>query len=94
MLRARIIGLRLGAARQGNISQVLLKNFECVKPHDDLVSQFSERAEPLFWHSTLQRQIQNLHRTRDLLLPRLLSGQVELSTLGLSGLREGITSAN
>ena len=30
--------------------------------------------------STLQRQIQNLRRTRDLLLPRLLSGQVELKT--------------
>ena len=29
---------------------------------------------------TLQRQIQNLRRTRDLLLPRLLSGQVELET--------------
>jgi len=29
---------------------------------------------------TLQRQIQNLRRTRDLLLPRLLSGQVELKT--------------
>ena len=28
---------------------------------------------------TLQRQIQNLRRTRDLLLPRLLSGQVTLT---------------
>ena len=28
----------------------------------------------------MQRQIQNLRRTRDLLLPRLLSGQVELKT--------------
>lgn len=27
---------------------------------------------------TFQRQIQNLRRTRDLLLPRLMSGQVEL----------------
>jgi len=27
----------------------------------------------------LETQIQNLRRTRDLLLPRLLSGQVELS---------------
>ena len=26
--------------------------------------------------NTLERQIQNLRRTRDLLLPRLLSGQV------------------
>ena len=30
--------------------------------------------------NTLQRQIQNFRRTRDLLLPRLLSGQVELKT--------------
>ena len=28
----------------------------------------------------MQRQIQILRRTRDLLLPRLLSGQVELKT--------------
>jgi type I restriction enzyme, S subunit len=73
--RERIIGLRLGAAQQ-NISQVLLRNFECVKPSDEFVSQFSERAAPLFdGVLTLQRQIQNLRRTRDLLLPRLLSGQ-------------------
>ena len=29
----------------------------------------------------MQRRIQNLRRTRDLLLPRLLSGQVELDTV-------------
>ena len=29
---------------------------------------------------TLAKSIQNLRRTRDLLLPRLLSGQVELAT--------------
>ncbi len=31
--------------------------------------------------STLQRQIQNLRRTRDLLLPRLLSGKIDVETL-------------
>jgi type I restriction enzyme S subunit len=30
---------------------------------------------------TLQRQIQNLCRTRDLLLPRLLSGQIDVDSL-------------
>ena len=76
--RERIIGLRLGAAQQ-NISQVLLRNLECVKPPDKLVSQFAERTAPLFdGILTLQRQIQNLRRTRDLLLPRLLSGQLEI----------------
>ncbi len=80
--RERIIGLRLGAAQQ-NISQVLLRNFECLKPADELVHRFSEQAAPFFERIlTLQRQIQNLRRTRDLLLPRLLSGQVALSRSG------------
>jgi type I restriction enzyme S subunit len=30
---------------------------------------------------TLQHQIQNLRRTRDLLLPRLLSGQIDVEAL-------------
>jgi type I restriction enzyme, S subunit len=76
--RERIIGLRLGAAQQ-NISQVLLKNLECVKPTDKLVSQFSELIAPLFDETlTLQQKIQNLRQTRDLLLPRLLSGEINL----------------
>ena len=78
--REKIISLRLGAAQQ-NISQVLLRNFECLKPADELVRRFSEETAPFFdGILTLQRQIQNLRRTRDLLLPRLLSGQVELKT--------------
>ena len=41
--------------------------------------RFAERTAPLLAEiPTLQRQIQNLRRTRDLLLPRLLSGQVPL----------------
>jgi type I restriction enzyme S subunit len=38
-----------------------------------------EKSEPL--HSevaTLGQQVQNLRRTRDLLLPRLLTGQIEV----------------
>lgn len=77
--RERIIGLRLGAAQQ-NISQVLLRNLQCVKPPNKLVSQFSEQTAPLFDSIlTLQRQIQNLRQTRDLLLPRLLAGQVTMT---------------
>jgi type I restriction enzyme S subunit len=41
---------------------------------------FRERVSPLFSQiATLGLQIQNLHRTRDLLLPRLLSGQASLN---------------
>jgi len=76
--RDRIIGLRLGAAQQ-NISQALLRNLDCIKPPGDLVESFAERTAPLFdGILVLQRKIQTLRRTRDLLLPRLLSGQIDL----------------
>ena len=46
-----------------------------------ILLRFAERTAPLFdGILALQRQIQNLRWTRDLLLPRLLSGQVELKT--------------
>ena len=79
MNRERIIGLRLGAAQQ-NISQALLRNLDLVKPPDDLVRKFSLHTAPLFDQIlVIQRQIQNLRRTRDLLLPRLLSGELTIS---------------
>jgi type I restriction enzyme S subunit len=79
--RERIIGLRLGAAQQ-NISQVLLKNLECLKPNDQVALRFSELISPLFdGILTLQRQTANLRSTRDLLLPRLLSGTVKLAAI-------------
>jgi type I restriction enzyme, S subunit len=79
--RERIIGMRLGAAQQ-NISQVLLRNFECLKPPTELLRLFSDQTAPFFDQTlALQHQIQNLCRTRDLLLPRLLSGQIEVEAM-------------
>jgi len=47
------------------------------KLHED----FNRLVQPMIRQSqALQRRIQNLRRTRDLLLPRLLSGQVNLPT--------------
>jgi type I restriction enzyme S subunit len=79
--RQRIIGLRLGAAQQ-NISQVLLRNFECIVPPTTIAAEFADRVSPLFdGILAYQQQIQNLRRTRDLLLPRLLSGQIDVEAI-------------
>ncbi|HMP84000.1 MAG TPA: restriction endonuclease subunit S [Verrucomicrobiota bacterium] len=52
-----------------------------VVPSAPLLRKFGEATHSMEAQAeTLQRQIQNLRRTRDLLLPRLLSGQVELET--------------
>jgi type I restriction enzyme S subunit len=54
---------------------------EIVCPSDDVLARYHRLVEPMFSEILgLFRQIQNLRRTRDLLLPRLLSGQVELET--------------
>ena len=52
---------------------------ERVIPPEPLRSRFREQVVPLFTQiAMLGLQIQNLRRTRNLLLPRLLSGQVNL----------------
>jgi type I restriction enzyme S subunit len=46
-----------------------------IKPACDIIANFAMKADALFDQvNTLQREIQNLRRTRDLLLPRLMSG--------------------
>lgn len=63
------------------ISRGVFKTIEFLQPPAKLVRRFEDAAAPMAEQAlTLQRQIQNLRRTRDLLLPRLLSGQVELET--------------
>lgn len=51
-------------------------------PPAPLLKAFGDATIPMAEQiSTLQRQIQNLRRTRDLLLPRLLSGQIDVEAL-------------
>jgi type I restriction enzyme S subunit len=48
-------------------------------PSAAILTRFGDSTLPIAEHShTLQLQIGNLRRTRDLLLPRLLSGQIPL----------------
>lgn len=53
---------------------------ELLVPPRLLLDPFGEATVPMFQQAhVLQRQADNLRRTRDLLLPRLLSGQVAVS---------------
>lgn len=61
------------------ISRGVFKTIEFIYPAPALVRRFESQVEPMGKQMlALQRQIQNLRRTRDLLLPRLLSGQIEI----------------
>lgn len=83
--RDSIVNLRQGAAQQ-NVSQEILRDLPIVKPPVELVGQFTEVVEPFFdLIEALQRENANLRTSRDLLLPKLISGEVEVTDLNIGG---------
>ena len=80
-LRDHFNGLAQGATQQ-NISKEKVASTIALAPPRPLVSTFDQLTESTFSQiQRLQRQIQNLRRTRDLLLPRLLSGQIDMEAI-------------
>lgn len=69
-----------GGATFDTIIVDTFRRMKVVKPAREIIVRFSRQIDAIFEQvNTLQRQLGNLRRTRDLLLPRLLSGQVALS---------------
>lgn len=63
------------------ISRGVFKTIDFLHPSESLVQRFESLVEPMAKQIlALQRQIQNLRRTRDLLLPRLIAGQRDLQS--------------
>jgi type I restriction enzyme S subunit len=70
-----------GATGRQRVQEQCFDDFQIAQPPRALLDQFSAIVGPSFrLIYKLHLQIQNLRRTRDLLLPRLLSGRVKLRT--------------
>lgn len=81
--RQELIDLRAGAAQQ-NINQEIIKAFKMLKPSLSVMELFNRTVEPLLKHvSVLQKKNNVLRQTRDLLLPRLISGELDVSELDI-----------
>ena len=79
--REKIFSLGAGAAQQ-NISQTVIQKMKILKPSDTIMKMFNEFVAPNFEHiKSLQLKNTNLRRTRDMLLPKLISGEVEVKNL-------------
>jgi len=64
------------------VTATAFEKAELLIPSALLLQKFGEATIPMTEQiHTFQRQIQNLRRTRDLLLPRLLSGQIDVEAL-------------
>ena len=73
-----IIGLGNGAAQQ-NLSQILINKIKILNPPKEVLEPF-EKMQSVFFEKIyfLQRANTNLAKQRDLLLPRLMSGKIEV----------------
>jgi len=70
-----------GGAQQ-HINKEIVNDVKIFLPPNSLSADFKGLVAPMFREQgTLLFQIQNLRRTRDLLLPRLLSGQIDVEAL-------------
>lgn len=77
-IREYLLLISFGAAQQ-NLSQELIKKIKIVMPSDDVVRAFDEKVDAIYDSiKTLMYKNQNLAKQRDLLLPRLMSGKLEV----------------
>jgi len=68
-----------GGATFETIVADTFRRMEVVKPSHEIITLFARQTDAIFEQvNTLQRQILNLRRTRDLLLPCLIPGHLEL----------------
>jgi len=82
-IRQQLIGQALGAA-QPNISQQVICRQPVVRPPESLAGLFEQTSGPILELSgNLIRKNQVLRQTRDILLPKLISGEIDVDALDL-----------
>jgi len=71
-----IISRAVGSAQQ-NISQATLKQFKIIQPPSHLTQEFHKIVRPIFESIEGQiRESSHLQQVRDVLLPKLMNGEV------------------
>lgn len=71
-----------GASGRQRVQEKCFDDFVIAQPPRELLEKFSTIVKPSFQLiQALHLQIENLRRTRDLLLPRLLSGQIDVEAI-------------
>ncbi len=78
-LRNDFNNLANGAAQQ-NLNVGLVKNYKVVKPNKEILSKFNLFASTFFSYiKNNQIEINELKKTRDYLLPKLISGELQIN---------------
>lgn len=78
-IREYLLLISFGAAQQ-NLSQDLIKKIKITMPSDDVVQAFEKQIDDIYDNiKMLLRKNKNLAAQRDMLLPRLMSGKLEVN---------------
>lgn len=82
--KSHVIGCAQGAASQASITLEVIKDFKVLMPPQKYINLFREVIKPI-WNltSNLTLKNNNLRQTRDLLLPRLISGEIDVENLDI-----------
>lgn len=77
-IREYLLLISFGAAQQ-NLSQDLIKKIKITMPSDDVVQAFEKQVDDIYGNiRMLLLKNKNLAEQRDMLLPRLISGKLEV----------------
>ena len=77
-IREYLLLISFGAAQQ-NLSQDLIKKIKITMPSDDIIQDFEKRIDDIYESiRILLMQNKNLAKQRDMWLPRLMSGKLEV----------------
>lgn len=70
-----------GATGRQRVSEKCFEQFIIAQPDSDVLKEFSAVVEPIFRHIyALAKKNRNLRQTRDLLLPKLISGEIAVAS--------------
>jgi type I restriction enzyme S subunit len=79
-----IIQLIKGGSAQPKFNKTDFKNTSVLLPPDELLSQFDDTVSPMFAYIEEKRsENQKLSYLRDSLLPKLISGELDVSVIDL-----------
>lgn len=82
-IKEKLISLGMGAA-QPNLSQEVIKKLDFLLPSNQILNAYQEIVGPVFDQiSVLSQQNRSLSEARNLLLPKLMSGQLDVSRIQL-----------
>ena len=85
-----------GRTAQAGFNKSTFRSIKLVFPkRDELLQRFQQIVEPMMELQIKQKlRIDNLRRQRDMLLPKLVSGEIDVSELEIAGIREDALAAD